>query len=281
MWILALPRSYPPEHRLPWCVMMYLVADWGEAVHRKQIEELTYGVNNMLTLYLEVHDGMFAHPWWRSIPIPGLFKSISFDRYEIQTSKIEEILTKIEGHARDLQKVGTTQEKAYLAVLHQYTVALLKTVITLSPVVAGLKAKTDNKSYSMSEYKKNLAAYQEAERGYHAIGEEMNRQWREYLRSAKSSASQTTESCRVHILDAIHGLRVETWSVGEQIKRETYDKFKDRNGNIHMVVAYEKGEPNATFVAKTMWDQVAQQFAAIDREASAAFEKTKRDSGLK
>lgn len=139
---------------MPSCVMMYLVADWGEAVHRKQIEDLTYGVNNMLTLYLEVHNGMFAHPWWRSIPIPSLFESTSFDRYEIQTSKVEEILKKIEGHARDLQKVGTAQEKAYLAVLHQYTVALLKTVITLSPVVAGLKAKTDNKPYSMSEYKK-------------------------------------------------------------------------------------------------------------------------------
>jgi hypothetical protein len=47
------------------------------------------------------------------------------------------------------------------------------------------------------------------------------------------------------------------------------------------VVAYEKGEPNAMFVAKNMWDQVAQQFTDIDSEAAASFEKVKRDFGLK
>ena len=250
-------------------------------MHRGQIEELTYGVNDMLTLYLEVHNGMFAHPWWRSIPIPGLFKWISYERYEIQIAKVEEVLRKIEGHVRDLHKVATPTEKAYLTALHRYTVALLKTVVALNPVVVGLKAKTDNKPYSMAEYKKNLATYQETEKGYHALGAEMNRQWREYLRSGKSAAAQTTESCKVHILDPVHGLRVETWVVGEQVKRETYDKFKDDNGNIHMVIAYERGEPSAMFVAKAMWVQVAQQFADIDVEAAASLEKMKREFGLK
>ena len=67
-------------------------------MHQGQIEELTYGVNDMLTLYLEVHNGMLAQPWWRSIPIPGLFKAIPFDRYEIQLSEVERVLKKIEEH---------------------------------------------------------------------------------------------------------------------------------------------------------------------------------------
>jgi hypothetical protein len=152
----------------------------AEAMHREQIEELTHGVNTLLTLYLEVHDGIFAHSWWRSIPIPGLFKSIPFDRYEVQISKVEQILREIEGHVRDLYEKAVLGEKTYLAVLHQYTVALLKTVIALNPIVAGLKRKTDGKPYAMSAYNADLAAYKNAEKGYHALGEEMNRKWRAY-----------------------------------------------------------------------------------------------------
>lgn len=133
-------------------------------MHRVQIEELTYGVNNTLTLYLEVHNGIFAQPWWRSIPIPGLFKSIPFDRYEVQISKVDQILMRIEGDARNLYKEGTPQEKAYLAVLHQYTVALLKAVIALRTIVVGLKGKTENRPFPMSDYKKHLAAYQDADK---------------------------------------------------------------------------------------------------------------------
>jgi hypothetical protein len=57
-----------------------------------EIKKLTLGVNTMLTLYLEVHNGMFTHPWWRSIPIPGLFKSIPFDKIDTQISKVDEWL---------------------------------------------------------------------------------------------------------------------------------------------------------------------------------------------
>jgi hypothetical protein len=247
-------------------------------VHREQIEELTHGVNNMLTLYLEVHDGMFAHPWWRSLPIPGLFKSIPYDRYEIQISKVEQILREIEGHIRALYKEATTNEKAYLSVLHQYTLALLKAVIALNPVVIGLKGKTDSKPYSVSAYNADLAKYKAVESGYHTLGKQMNDGWRAYCGPA---AVQNGAGCVVHILDAVHGLRVEKWTIGERVERETYDKFKDREGRLYVVVAYEKGEPKATFVVKEMWDQVAQQFADIDSEAAASFEKAKRDFGLK
>lgn len=77
----------------------------------------------------------------------------------------------------------------------------------------------------------------------------MNRQWGAYQRGGSSSAQRTNEACDVHILDAIHGLRIEKWIIGERVKRETHDKFKDGKGNLYMVVAYEKGEPNAMFVA--------------------------------
>jgi len=152
-------------------------------LHREQISKLSHGVNNMLTLYLEVHDGIFASSWWRSIPIPGLFKRIPFDQYETQISNVEKILREIESHVRALYKEATGDEKTYLTVLRQYTAALLKTVIALNPVVAGLKRKTDGKPYDIATYYRDLAVYRTAESGYHALGEEMNRQWRAYSRS--------------------------------------------------------------------------------------------------
>ena len=245
-------------------------------MHRDQIEELAHGVNNMLTLYLEVHNGIFAQSWWRSLPIPGLFKPIPFERYEIQVAKVESILREIEGHIRALYGQAATNEKALLAALHQYTVALLKTVIALYPIVVGLKGKTDRKPYDMATYKTDLAAYQAAEKGYHALGEEMNRRWRSYQREATSP-----ETCEVHILDVMRGRRVERWVIGEHVKQETYDKFKDGSVRLYAMVFYEKGEPQMSIVAKTMWDQIEQQFGDMDADATAWLEKTKRDLGMK
>jgi hypothetical protein len=151
--------------------------------HREEIEALTYGLNEGLTTYLEVHNGVFAHPWWRSIPIPGLFKAIPLDRYEIQIAGVEHWLREAEGRVRTIYDDTTPEEQRYLSVLHRYMIALLKTTVSIREIVARLKAKTENKPYTASSYYADIAAYKEAEKGYHAIGEEMNRSWRAYRRS--------------------------------------------------------------------------------------------------
>ena len=148
-----------------------------------EIVNLTLGVDIALTLYLEVHDGMFAHPWWRRIPVPGLFKSIPFDEFDIQISRAEEMIRGAEARVRFIYEQATLSEKRHLAVLHQYTVALMNTVIAIRPIVRGLKEKTDNKRYDTSTYNADIAAYKEAEKGYHALGEGMNRSWQAYQRS--------------------------------------------------------------------------------------------------
>jgi hypothetical protein len=246
-------------------------------MQREQISELAHGVNNMLTLYLEVHNGIFAQSWWRSIPIPGLFKAIPFDRYHIQISKVESILREIERHARTLHGKAASNEKAVVAALHKYTVALLKTVIALRPVIVGLKGKIDRKPYDLAKYNADVDAYRVAEKGYHALGEEMNRKWRTYV----LNEAMHTETCEVHIQDVMRGLRTEEWVIGEDIKRETYEKFKDGNGRLYAVIAYENGQPQMSVVAKVMWDQVAEQFGDMEEEAARFLEKAKRDLGLK
>jgi len=149
-------------------------------MHREEIEVLTHAVNNMLTLYLDVHNGMFTHPWWRSIPIPGLFKAIPYDQYEIQISSVEEMLSEVEQQVRSLRKSAQPFENEYLVTLHQYIDALLQTAAALNPIVSGLKAKADGRQYAWSTYSSDLSVYRTAETGYHLLGAEMNRKWHEY-----------------------------------------------------------------------------------------------------
>jgi len=190
---------------------------------------------------------------------------------------------------RSTHEIAPPDEKRHLTVLHQYTVALLKTVIAISSIVVGLKGKTDNKPYDIPTYNADVAAYKEAEKVHCALGEVLNRSWRTFVALSGSQArtratadnTASLKFCKVHVLDAIRGLRVENWTLGEQVSRETYDKFKDQNGHLYMVVAYEKGEPQAAFAVKATWDQVDQQFKDIEVEATKSFEKTKRDFGLK
>jgi hypothetical protein len=113
----------------------------GGATQSSLTPKLSHGVNNMLTLYLEIHDGIFAQSWWRSIPMPGLFKRIPFDQYETRISTVERILREIESYVRAFYNEAKSNEKTYLTVLHQYTAALLKAVIALNPIVAGLRRK--------------------------------------------------------------------------------------------------------------------------------------------
>jgi hypothetical protein len=152
---------------------------------RQDIEKLSRDVFAGLKLYVEVHDGIFAQPLWRSIPLPGLFKPIPFDKYETQISGVEQVLKERVAHARSLYEKAAPDEKAYSALLHRYAAALLKAVMALRPIVAGLKGKTERKPYDMSAYNAHLAAYRNSEKGYQALGKEMNREWRAF-RAARS-----------------------------------------------------------------------------------------------
>jgi hypothetical protein len=81
-------------------------------------------------------------------------------------------------------------------------------------------------------------------------------------------------SCVVHILDPkSDGAWTENWIVGEQVTREDYEKFKDREGNLYVVIWYEAGKPNSTLAPRSLWEQAAQQFSENEREGSKWIER--------
>jgi hypothetical protein len=44
--------------------------------------------------------------------------------------------------------------------------------------------------------------------------------------------------------------------IGQDIARETYDKFKDAEGNIYIVGVLERGELKLSYVSKPLWDDM-------------------------
>jgi hypothetical protein len=146
---------------------------------RETPEGLAHAVNDLLSLYISVHNRIFDHPWWRSIPLPGLFKPIDCERADVEITNAHKHLLEA---VRFISEDDSTQpeEIKFVDALRSFANALLGAVSALSVVVRRLKEKSEGGSYSLSEYRTDVREYRKAEQAYHALGPHMNECWREY-----------------------------------------------------------------------------------------------------
>src|SRR5439155_11522043 len=78
-------------------------------------------------------------------------------------------------------------------------------------------------------------------------------------------------ACVVHILDPMHdGSRTESWIIGEQVSRETYDRLKHSNGELYVIVYYERGQTTIQMLKKESWDLAANKMPATSCEGEQA-----------
>jgi hypothetical protein len=70
-------------------------------------------------------------------------------------------------------------------------------------------------------------------------------------------------SCSVHVLDPMSPLRVETWIIGEDVDEDTYNKFKDENGDLYLSIHYRDGAPTKHLMQRAIWTGVKRQFDQI------------------
>jgi hypothetical protein len=75
-------------------------------------------------------------------------------------------------------------------------------------------------------------------------------------------------SCRVHILSssADKSYSSTTFTIGEQVQQEDYDRFKDDKGDLHLLVYLDEGKVQSRIVARDAWDEAK---TAIDRHRAA------------
>jgi hypothetical protein len=75
-------------------------------------------------------------------------------------------------------------------------------------------------------------------------------------------------TCRVHILSssADRPYSSSTFTIGEQVQQEDYDRFKDDKGDLYLLVYVDEGKLQSRIVARDAWDQAK---TAIDRHRAA------------
>jgi len=75
---------------------------------------------------------------------------------------------------------------------------------------------------------------------------------------------QEIDAVQAHILDPLKGYYVSNWRLGEDIDRETADKFATENKQLYVAIAYEEGEPQTMVMKKEVWEKQKILFERID-----------------
>jgi hypothetical protein len=75
-------------------------------------------------------------------------------------------------------------------------------------------------------------------------------------------------TCNVHVLSssADRPYSSTTFTIGEQVQQEDYDRFKDDNGDLYLLVYVDEGKMQSRIVARYDWDRAK---TAIDRHREA------------
>jgi hypothetical protein len=88
------------------------------------------------------------------------------------------------------------------------------------------------------------------------------RQWDQWVAAKRVQRID----CRVRILDVIEGERATSWTVGEHVTREVYERLKDEHGDLHAVIHFADGVRTTTVLDKSSWEKLRQdQFSTPDK----------------
>lgn len=145
--------------------------------NKKQIVELSWNVNDLLSQYVAIHDDIFKTSIRHAIPIPGIFKAIDFGAH---LGKVKNIIPELENCDSKIKLLAENisgQERECLDLLSRYVSALIETVSRLKIVVSALYDKSQsfvNSNYDWKNYKSDLAKYKQSVQDYMAIGGSLN-----------------------------------------------------------------------------------------------------------
>jgi len=128
-------------------------------------------INKVLQEYISIHDQVFKPSLRKSVRIPGLFKPIDFGRHfddlDVLSNKLKEVAISI----------NLESQHSDLPAFHEYATALLAAVEKLRFLCGKLLEKSKGtSSYSMEDYRSDVASYQDIVAKYRAIGSDLNLQ---------------------------------------------------------------------------------------------------------
>lgn len=153
--------------------------------------------NEILQEYVSIHDQVFKPSLRKSIRIPGFFKPIDFGKHfeclGVLSNELEEL-------------TFSTDLEDQPSVFQEYVTALLSTIEELRDLCGKLLAKSKGASYSMEEYKSDVASYQDIVAEYRAIGSKLNLQLSNLGMMGGMAKPAKTRGLINHFIHTIAGL---------------------------------------------------------------------------
>jgi hypothetical protein len=147
----------------------------NERIYTKVIE-----THQLLDEYIAIHDELIASPKGLVGILKKIFKPINFSSYVQGLSTITKSLTENLSGLEVLDNHSLQDNELQLKqILSRFIIDLRKTVDKLSEINQKLAQKADGKTYSMSEYNKDMKEYQDLVDSYTATGSQLNRIFRE------------------------------------------------------------------------------------------------------
>ncbi len=129
-------------------------------------------VHGILEQYVQIHDKIFKASWRKVIPIPGVFKSINFEKHATDLSRL--IL--------DLEKISSQGQQKLPSIFHEYVTALFNAILSLKDICKKLNYHGQKvESYPYHRYKKDVEAYNLLVANYRNLGHRLNEYMRETL----------------------------------------------------------------------------------------------------
>lgn len=91
----------------------------------------------------------------------------------------------------------------------------------------------------------------------------VTKKWYEKMIQEGKISKIEEEVVKVHMLHPVDGYNVLHWVVGEDINKDTVDRFSNENGEIYAMTVFDSGEQKVVVVTKEIFDQGCEKFRQI------------------
>ncbi|GGF76695.1 hypothetical protein GCM10010912_22260 [Paenibacillus albidus] len=131
-------------------------------------------LNDSLTDYTTIHDGIFKKTLRKTVPIPFLFKAINFQELEQKLQTVHNDLSRYKTQVNDIRQSGS-EDINKCNIFIEYVDKLIYAVQLLQGITRNLflKSQGDN-TYKLSEHTELVKRYETAVDAYYSLGDKMN-----------------------------------------------------------------------------------------------------------
>lgn len=95
------------------------------------------------------------------------------------------------------------------------------------------------------------------------IKRRVTKKWYEKMIQEGKMSKIEEEVVKVHMLHPVDGYNVLHWVVGEDINKDTVDRFSNENGEIYAMTVFDSEEQKVVVVTKEIFDQGCEKFRQI------------------